>query len=158
MPHALSAQAAPAIKKASAGQPPRGRRALLGATLAIAGLALSACAAFQPQTPVEAVTQRAQQRWDDMRANKFEASYELTAPSFRAVKTFKAYRDQYGQGDFWVAAKVVQVTCATEKACTAVVEISVRNMTPIQQPPILTTALRENWVKEDGAWYVLPNL
>lgn len=134
------------------------RRRVLVALFTVASLAIGGCAAFQPKTPEEAVTQRAQDRWDAMRADKFEKSYELTAPSFRAVKTYKAYREKYGAGELWVSAKVMDVKCASDTNCTAVVEIGVRNVTPISQPPVLTTSLREDWVMEDGNWYLLPNI
>ncbi len=128
------------------------------ACLATAGFVLAGCAAFQPQTAEESVAQRAQERWDLMMANKFEQSYDYTAPSYRALKEFKAYRLGYGAASSWTGAKVVKVTCASEENCNAVLEVSVKNLTPIRSTANLATALDETWVREGGRWYVLPAL
>lgn len=136
----------------------RPRRAVLAACVAVAGVALAGCAAMAPKTPEQAVTVRAQARWDAMRADKFEKSYEYTAPTYRALKPFDSYRSQYGKASFWTDAKVFKVECSSATSCVATISISVRNMTPIRPPNVLTTALHENWVLQQGSWYLLPSL
>ncbi|XAH22992.1 hypothetical protein AAFF27_23855 [Xylophilus sp. GW821-FHT01B05] len=128
------------------------------ATLVGAGLWLAGCASVVPQTPEQAITQRAAERWKLMMADKFDASYEYTAPSYRALKDVKAYRLNYGAAGGWTAAEVAKVTCASEASCTAVLKIAIKNPTPIRSLPTLTTALDEAWVLEDGRWYFLPPL
>ena len=130
----------------------------LSASLVAASLALASCAAFKPQTPEQAVTERANARWDAMRADKFAKSYELTAPSYRAVKDEKAYREGYGPSALWVSAHVSRVECPTADACKVMVEVGLKNTTPIRSPAVLTTNIEENWVREDGNWYYLPAL
>lgn len=126
----------------------------------LAGLTFiaSGCATVANGTPEEIVAQRADQRWKLMMADQFDKSYEFAAPSYRAVTDAKAYRSRYGAAGFWTAARVAKVTCATEAACTAVLEITVKNISPMKSAPTLTTAVDEAWVKEDGKWYVLPAL
>lgn len=134
------------------------RRAVLAVALVGAGLWLFGCAAVAPKTPEQIVAERAAERWKLMMADKFEGSYELTAPSYRALKDFKAYRLNYGPAKSWVSSEVVKVTCASAASCTAVLKVTIKNSTPIRGLPTLTTALDENWVLEDGRWYFLPAL
>jgi len=134
------------------------RRAVLAATLVGAGMWLSGCASVTPQTPEQLVTQRAAERWKLMMADKFEASYEYTAPSYRALTDFKAYRLKYGAADYWLNAEVSKVTCSSDTSCTAVMQISMKNLTAIRRPPTLTNAVDETWVNEGGRWYYLPTL
>lgn len=141
-----------------ASRPPRLRWAVASVSFLTAGLLLGGCAALQPKTPEETVAQRAEERWKLMMADKFEQSYEYTAPSYRALKEYKAYRLGYGPASAWMGAKVVKVTCASEENCNAVLEVTVKNLTPIRSTANLATALDETWVREGGRWYVLPAL
>ncbi|PYE76028.1 hypothetical protein DFQ15_11761 [Xylophilus ampelinus] len=134
------------------------RLAITAFCMVAAGAMSAGCAFFQPQTAEQSVAQRAQERWDLMMANKFEQSYEYTAPSYRALKEYKAYRLGYGPSSAWTGAKVVKVTCSSEENCNAVLEVSVKNLTPIRSTANLATALDETWVREGGRWYVLPAL
>lgn len=145
----------------SAGSSPASRptrRAGLAALALGLGVALGGCAALTPKTPEETVAQRAEERWKLMMADKFEQSYEYTAPSYRALKEYKAYRLGYGPASAWLGAKVYKVTCPTEENCNVVLEVTVKNLTPIRTPANLATALDETWVREGGRWYVLPAL
>lgn len=134
------------------------RRAGLLALVVGLGVALGGCASFKPKTPEEVVTQRASERWTLMRADKFEPSYELTAPSYRAVKDYKSYRALYGPSGAWTDAKVAKVECSSDTVCAVVMEITVQNVSPMRGAPTLTTALDENWIKEGDRWYFLPRL
>ncbi len=134
---------------------PASRLALAGAGLAIL---LSGCASLSPKTTEEIVAQRANERWNLMRADKFESSYEFTAPSYKAVKDAKSYRSLYGSASAWTDAKVAKVECSSDAACNVVMEITVRNVSPMRGAPTLTTAIDESWVKEGDRWYFLPRL
>ena len=134
------------------------RRILLAAVLTAAAIAIGGCAAFKPKTPEQTVTERAQDRWDAMRADKFAKSYELTAPSYRAVKDEKTYRAGYGPSALWVNSRVSAVKCPSADLCKVMVEVGLKNTTPIRSPAVLTTNIEESWVREDGNWYYLPAL
>ena len=145
---------------AASSTPLRAAKAASRLVLAGAGLAilLSGCASLSPKTTEEVVAQRANERWNLMRADKFEPSYEYTAPSYRAVKDAKSYRTLYGPAASWTDAKVAKVECSSEAACNVVMEVTVKNVSPMRSVPTLTTAIDESWVKEGDRWYFLPRL
>lgn len=124
----------------------------------LAAVAVSAGCASLSAKPEDIVQKRAQQRWDAMRADKFADAYPLVAPSYRKVKDLPSWRASYGPAGGWVDAKVVGVSCESDVKCTAVVNVSVINITPIRAGNTIRTAVDETWVREDGAWYFLEPL
>ena len=62
------------------------RRRTALASLVVAGaLALAGCAALQPKTPEEIVTQRVEARWDALIKGDFPAAWAYTQPAYRAI-------------------------------------------------------------------------
>ena len=127
------------------------RRSAIGA-LCITAAVLAGCAAFKPATPEEAVTKRAQARWASMMQKDFAKAYTYFTPYIKATTTQDAYVAELGQGNNWLAADVVGVTCE-QQLCKAKVRISVPSPIPGKFGDKITTHIDEDWVLVDGDWW-----
>ena len=133
------------------------RRRTALASLVVAGaLALAGCAALQPKTPEEIVTQRVEARWDALIKGDFPAAWAYTQPAYRAIVKQADYAKTFGAGGQWRGVQVHQVSCEAER-CT----VRIRPTTRVTLPPFrgqeLTGALDETWVREDGNWWYYQN-
>lgn len=133
------------------------RNAVFAAVLAASLLAAS-CATSAPAAPELVVRERANQRWQALLAGDFEKSYNLLAPSYRAVTPLKRYRDGIGGGAVWTGAEVVSVKCNdAQDNCTAKVKISAKPLLGTRMGPQMTTHVDETWIAQDGQWWMVPN-
>lgn len=127
------------------------RASLLGAVVA-----LTACAALQPQTPEDQAMARAQARWDALLKGDFKKGYEYAPPSYRGVTSYDVYRAQFGTGSKWISALVAGATCEPERCQVKIrIELEVPMMGGgmrgrMQQ---VSTYFDETWVREDGKWW-----
>ncbi len=128
------------------------RRAAVVAAALAAALWLAGCAALQPKTPEEIVTQRIEARWDALIKRDFEKAWEYTQPSYRALVSQKDYRSRFGSAGQWKGVQVHQVKCEPER-CTA----RLRLTSTVNIPPFhgndLVGYIDEVWVRADGQWW-----
>ncbi|MBK6652060.1 MAG: hypothetical protein IPG42_21715 [Betaproteobacteria bacterium] len=83
-------------------------------------------------------------------------AYELTAPSYRAKADFAEYRKKFGPGMQWTGSEVVSVKCA-ETQCNVRLRVDARSPVPHVYDGIISTAVDEVWVLEDGKWWLSVN-
>ncbi|WP_029134494.1 hypothetical protein [Sedimenticola selenatireducens] len=126
--------------------------------LLLAGVLLSACASTPspPLSPEQQVTQRAEAYWSALRASQRDQAYAYLAPAYRKLVDLDAFW-RHAKGHLvWDSVALAKVECEGEPAdaCVAVMRVS--------YPPALTrrievdTHLRENWVRLNGEWWLLP--
>lgn len=113
----------------------------------------SAAAPAASTTKVEnAVSVRAQQRWDWLMAGKFDDAYTYTTPSYRALNTAQDYRNRFSSGAKWVDPKVDSVTCESGERCRVKIvlgiQVAARGFTKPTRSVII-----ETWLPEDGQWW-----
>ena len=100
----------------------------------------------------DAVSVRAQQRWDWLVTGKYEDAYGYTTPAFRGLNTAQNYRNRFGTGASWTGARVQSVECATPERCTVQVAVDTRVVARGFREPI-TTSVVETWLLEEGQWW-----
>ena len=133
------------------------RRRTALASLVVAGaLALAGCAALQPKTPEEIVTQRVEARWDALIKGDFPAAWAYTQPAYRAIVKQADYAKTFGAGGQWRGVQVHQVSCEAER-CPVRIRLTTRVTLPPFRGQELTGALDETWVREDGNWWYYQN-
>lgn len=115
------------------------------------------CASLSSAPPEEVVRERAQARWDALRAGEWAKAYGYMAPSFRAVVDEKRYPSRFGGGVAWVGAEVVQVTCQEER-CIARVRIDAKPILGGRPGEVMSTHYDETWVREDRQWWLYERL
>ncbi len=114
---------------------------------------VAGCASTASGPPEEVVRQRAQARWNALLDGDFSRAYDYMAPSYRALIERKRFPNQFGSGAGWQGAEVVSVTCETDR-CKVVMKVAVRTALRGRSAPPLSTHFDENWVKEDGQWWM----
>ena len=112
------------------------------------------------QTPEEAITQRAQERWKLIVAGDFTSAYDYLTPGARAVMSLDAYAGRLGMAQIkWTGATVDWVKCEDADTCQAQVAVDTLITVPGtgqgQVPG--QTRLVESWLRSDGQWYFLPS-
>ena len=130
------------------------RRAAVLACMVTSAALITGCAAFKPQTAEQTVERRATERWDYMRADKFDKAYQYNAPSYRELRTEAQWRSNFGPAAAWTSSQVKKVTCETDSRCTAEVEIGFTVLAPMMAGAKLKTAVSETWLREAGNWYI----
>lgn len=126
----------------------------IGRVLAVlsTGLMLGACAMLE-QASVErdkqAVSQRAQERWDLLMKGKAEEAYGYFSPATRTTLTLDSFRKRSGVGRWWRKIKLERVDCQPEVcSVTMVLEYDLYEIKGLK------TGIEEKWVKEDGSWWL----
>ena len=140
----------------STSMPAAPRRAALLAAVLGGALLLAGCAALQPKTPEEIVTQRVEARWDALIKGDFPAAWAYTQPAYRAIVKQADYAKTFGAGGQWRGVQVHQVSCEAER-CTVRIRLTTRVTLPPFRGQELTGALDETWVREDGNWWYYQN-
>ena len=123
--------------------------------MVLAGCAGSAGVREAQESDAGTVTERAQARWDALKARNFDAAYELVSPASRQVLTKEAFRRKSGLV-MWDAATIKGVSCQTEDVCTVEVEgqyvYRARNGATMRN----YSTLKENWSRISGRWWYIP--
>ncbi|MBP7531002.1 MAG: hypothetical protein KA775_04190 [Ottowia sp.] len=127
-------------------------RSLLAALPLAAAALLAGCASVAPSTPETIVQQRAQKRLELLQVRDFDKAYEYLAPSYRAVNSLQAYRNDFGSGVGWVDPRASSVKCEDENRCIVTVNLGVRVVAPGFSKPIEST-FWEIWVKDEDQWW-----
>ena len=126
--------------------------ALTLAAATLAGCASAPTATVAHSTPEQAVSERAQQRWDRLLVGDFEKAYDYLTPAYRDLKTPAQYANRFGNGAAWHSAKVGKVNCESAERCTATVNLDVLVIARGFNKPIQTTHT-ETWLLEEGQWW-----
>ena len=129
------------------------RAALLAAALG-AALWLAGCAALQPKTPEQIVTQRAEERWAALIKRDFPKAWQYTQPGFRAVVPAERYRSRFGEALEYKSALVHSAECEAER-CKVRVRVTSDNMVPNfrARMPQITSYVDELWLRDEGQWW-----
>jgi hypothetical protein len=122
-------------------------------TLVAAGSLLSACASFQTK-PEDAVTQRANARWEALVKGDMAKAYTYSTPGFRAVVDVEGFKGRTGIAGRWRSAQVVNVTCDTPERCKAVIKLEFSTLIPGFSKDRMITHIDETWLLEDGQWWM----
>ncbi len=141
-------------KAAGAGLSRPSRLPSIGGALAVlaTGLMLGACATVE-QAAVDrdkqAVSQRAQERWDLLMKGKAAEAYEYFSPATRTTLTLESFRKRSGAGRWWRAIKMERVDCQSEVcSVTMVLEYDLYEIKGLK------AGIEEKWVKDDGTWWL----
>ena len=118
---------------------------------------LTACASFKPKTPEEIVKERATARWQAMIPRDFAKAYTFLAPSYRKIASAERYESSFGTAVDWKSAEVVAVNCEAEK-CTVRIKIVSQPIVPTLFKGTITTSVDEEWLLEDGQWWLYQKL
>ena len=122
-------------------------------TLVAAGALLSACASFQAK-PEDAVTQRANARWQALLKGDMAKAYTYSAPGFRAVVDVEGFKGRTGIAGRWLGAQVTSVNCDTPERCKAVIRLEFNTLIPGFSKDRMTTHIDETWLLEEGQWWI----
>lgn len=121
--------------------------------LMAAGALLSGCASLQTK-PEDAVTQRANERWQALLKGDIAKAYAYSAPGFRAVVDIQSFKGRTGIAGRWLGAQVTNVSCDTPERCKAVIRLEFSTLIPGFTKDRMTTHIDETWLLEDGQWWI----
>ncbi len=123
----------------------------------ISGVFLTACAT-SPDSAGDAVTERAQDRWDAVLAGDYETAYSFYSPGFRSttpmIDLAIKIRSQRVQ---WVSTEYKDHSC-DESACTVSFLVGFKIAYPVRGMKVWESSslVDEQWVKTEGQWWYLP--
>lgn len=118
-----------------------------------AGALLAACASLQTK-PEDAVTERANARWQALVKGDMAKAYAYSTPGFRAVVNLEGFKARTGIAGRWHAAQVVKVTCDTPERCKAIIKLEFSTLIPGFSRDKMATHIDETWLLEDGQWWI----
>ena len=84
-------------------------------------------------------------------------AYTFLAPSYRKLVGVERYESSFGTAVAWKSVEVVGVSCEPEK-CTARVKIESQPVVPTLFKGTITTHVDEEWLLEDGQWWLYQKL
>lgn len=131
----------------------RGRIAGFALLLGLLSL-LSACAGLGPNTPEQAVSARAQARWNALVAGDQQQAYQFLSPASRALLSYENFRARFGAGAAWKSAQVFKVVCEQADRCTATIKVTYRPALPRGSIDTIETSVDEVWLLESGQWWL----
>ena len=121
--------------------------------LICAGTLLGACASLQTK-PEDAVTQRANARWQALVKGDMAKAYAYSTPGFRAVVDVEGFKGRTGIAGRWLGAQVTSVSCDTPERCKAIIRLEFSTLMPGFSKDRMTTHIDETWLLEDGQWWI----
>ena len=104
-------------------------------------------AAKTPQTPEQAVTTRAQERWDALRAGQYDKAYAYITPSMRETLSLEIFRGRISSLS-WIDVKVTKAVCEPE-ACDVSVKIDYYVLPKLRD----SQTVNEKWILDRGNWW-----
>ena len=123
-----------------------------------AGFWLAGCAApSSGLSPDQAVRPRAEQRIQAMVKGDLAALYELTAPSYRKLKSVDAFKSRFGTGATWAKADMAKVDCEPER-CTVDLIVEVKPLIRGRNVGTIAMPVQDVWLLEDGKWWLYQGL
>lgn len=128
--------------------------------IAVAALVtLAACSEPEPPPePTEIVAERAQQRWDALVAEDYEAAYALYTPGFRERTDLRSFEDDMQRRPVrWVSAEVRTTECEKER-CTVETDVGYRvTSAPAQLSGMGSSRpVEESWIYINDNWWFVP--
>ena len=138
------------------------RACLISRMLGAAALMLAAGVATQAAAvelvPEAAVRKLANERWQLLIEGKYEDAYQYLAPGFRAVQSYKTYTSRLAS-TAWVGGDAVRVECNDERdKCSTTLRLESKAFLPGLTTGNLTTYVDETWIRQDGKWWLFPQL
>ena len=119
-----------------------------------AGLWLAGCATPPSGlSPEQIVRQGAEQRTQVTIKGDLAALYELTAPSYRKLRTLDAFKSRFGSGAAWSKAEVAKVACEPER-CTVDLVVEVKPLIRGRNVGTIAMPVQDIWLLEDGKWWL----
>lgn len=121
-------------------------------------LALAGCAATGPESPAEAVAERAQARWEALLAKDYKKAYTYYSPGYRSAEPLAAFQRRLSiQRVRWTKAEYQGVECQGQ-VCHPSFRVTYKYRAPVQGVGTITSArkITEDWVLTDGRWYYVP--
>ena len=129
------------------------RVAVVTVTLWVAGCATGTSGL----TPDQIVRGRAAQRTQFMVKGDLAGLYDLTAPSYRKLKTVEAFKSRFGAGATWAKADVAKVDCEPER-CTVDLVVEVKPLIRGRNVGTIAMPVQDIWLLEDGRWWLYQGL
>lgn len=124
----------------------------------LSGLFLTACAS-QTAEPENAISERAQSRWDALLAGDFETAHAFFSPGYRSkVSVIDFAVKVRTQPVRWTSAEYLDHSC-TETTCTVRFNIGYTVARPVAGIDKWngTSITEEKWIKTEGQWWYLPD-
>jgi hypothetical protein len=127
------------------------------ASVALAGLALSAC---QHETPEAAVTRRSAERWAYLIAGQPSKAYDYLSPGYRSTHTMDQYIAGIAQVRLkWTGTSNFKVQQCEAETCKLTLTIAALLPGALAHAPKdipLESPATELWVSDGGSWYFRP--
>lgn len=129
--------------------------------MAILLVGVAGCASLiaKPEDQVKAL---ANQRWKLLVAGDFDKAYEMATPGFRKVRSLRDYRVRKATVPVkWVDAEVLSVACTptdTPTKCAVRIKLNSEPVVPTRFKGVLSSAIDETWLYEDGRWWMFESL
>lgn len=124
----------------------------------LTGLTLTAC---QRQETSDDIDRKAVERWQAVIDGDYKKAYDYLAPSHRQLENINSYESRMATARLsidWQEVEFVKKDCQ-ELTC----EVTI-NMTYVYKFPKRSmgetkgkTTIKENWIKSDNTWYLLPD-
>ncbi len=121
--------------------------------LICAGTLLGACASLKTK-PEDAVTQRANARWEALIKGDMAKAYTYSTSGFRAVVDVEGFKGRTGIAGRWLGAQVTSVSCDTPERCKAIIRLEFSTLIPGFSKDRMNTHIDETWLLEDGQWWI----
>ncbi len=132
------------------------RRVVRAAFVLLAASAIVTQASAVQLVPEAAVRVRANERWQLLVDGKLEQAYQYLSPGYRAVRSLKSYVRPLGAAS-WNSGEAKRVECnVAGDQCTATVRIETEAFLPGLPANKLDTHVQENWIRQEGGWYLFP--
>lgn len=123
----------------------------------MAAIALAGCATIAT-TPEAVVRTRATEQWKARIAGDLDTTYRYTTPSYRGGTSLDKYKKGFGGAVQIKSAEVAGVVCENADKCVVNTKVEATPMLMLGRrtlPPIVTY-IDENWLREEGQWWLFP--
>lgn len=121
-------------------------------------LGLGGCATTGPESPEEAVAERAKARWEALLAKDYKKAYTYYSPGYRSAEPLNAFLRRLSiQRVRWTEAEYQGVECQGQ-VCHPSFRVTYDYRAPVQGVGTITSTrkIAEDWVLADSRWYYVP--
>ena len=98
------------------------------------------------------VLDRAQAKWDMLKARKIDKAYDYLSPTSKETVTMVDYITRVSRSQVWKSVKVDAVKCEEERCKVDIVAVG-----PLRDIGDLERQFSEYWIKADGNWWSVYN-
>ncbi len=99
------------------------------------------------QSAEQVVANRAQLRWDALRAGRYEEAYSYITPSMRTTLPLDVFRGRISGGS-WLDVKVTKAVCESE-VCDVSVKLDYYVLPNLRDSQVIN----EKWLLDAGNWW-----